>query len=89
MSVAKRMLEEQVTFNEMAYCDRMAEDGDPILVERANAARLAKAELEDEHAAEEAAEANSIEEYRDRLEQEEIEQAIEDDSIAAFEDHPS
>ena len=55
MSVDKRMAEEQAAFNEVAYCDRMAEDGDPVSVERANAARLAKAELEDQHAAEEAA----------------------------------
>ena len=57
MPVDKRMEEEQAAFNEVAYCDRMAEDGDPVLVERANAARLAKAELEDKHSAEKAAEA--------------------------------
>ena len=49
MSVDKRMTEEQDAFNRMVYCDRMAEDGDPVLIERANSARRDKCELEDRH----------------------------------------
>ena len=49
MSVDKRMAEEQDAFNRMVYCDRMAEDGDPVLMERADSARRDKCELEDRH----------------------------------------